>query len=109
MARVRESIAPNTIILVSTHEEVRSALVEEGLGYALVYPLHDLKGEWIQRLCSRNSPEGLINIVREDWSSMLGECEDQGGCSHFTLEKGQYVSDMIGNIIERMIPGMGDC
>jgi hypothetical protein len=102
MAKVRASIAPNTIVLISTHEEIRSALAEEGLDFALVYPLRELKEEWIQRLRSRKSPEGLINIVQKDWSSMLGECEEQGGCSHFTLKKGQYLSDNIGNIIDRM-------
>lgn len=104
MAKVRASIAPNTIVLISTHEEIRSALADEGLDFALVYPLHDLGGEWIDRLQSRKSPKGLIDIIRRDWSSMLGECESQGGCSHFKLEKGQYLSDMIGSIIERMIP-----
>ncbi|UKZ96790.1 uncharacterized protein TrAFT101_011566 [Trichoderma asperellum] len=105
MAKVRESIAPNTIVLISTHEEIRSALVEEGLNYALVYPVRDLKGEWIRRLRSRKSPEGLIDIVHKDWSSMLDECENQGGCSHYALEKGLYLSDMIGNIMEGMLPG----
>lgn len=104
MAKVRESIAPNTIILISTHEEIRSALAEEGLPFALVYPLRNLKGEWIKRLELRKSPPGLINIIQKDWSMMLGECEEQGGCSHFTLEKGQYLSYKIGDIIERMIP-----
>jgi hypothetical protein len=105
MAKVRDSIAPNTIILISTHEEIRSALAEQGLDYALVYPRRDLEEEWIKRLELRKSPQGLIDIVRRDWSMMLGECEDQGGCKHFILEKGQYLSNMIGNIIERMIPG----
>ncbi|KAM0458678.1 hypothetical protein ACHAPV_006070 [Trichoderma viride] len=102
MAKVRDSIAPNTIVLISTHEEIRSALAEEGLDFALVYPSRDLKKEWIQRLEARGSPEGLINIVREDWSSMLGECEAQGSCLKFTLEMGEYLSKLIGNIIERM-------
>lgn len=105
MAKVRASIAPNTIVLISTHEEIRSALAEERLDFALVYPLRELKEEWIQRLEARGSPEGLINIVRKDWSSMLGECEEQGGCSHFELGSGQYLSDKIRNITDRMISG----
>ncbi|KAL6890911.1 hypothetical protein GGI43DRAFT_209973 [Trichoderma evansii] len=107
LAKVKESIAPNTIVLISTHEEIRSALVEEGLDFALVYPRRDLKGEWIKRLRSRKSPEGLINIVDKDWASMLGECEEQGGCSHFILERGQYLSDKIENIMQKMIAGTG--
>lgn len=102
MAKVRDSIAPNTIVLISTHEEIRSALTEEGLEFALVYPRRDLKEEWIQRLELRKSPQGLIDIVQKDWSSMLGECRDQRGCSHFTLEEGQYLSYKIGDIIEQM-------
>lgn len=105
MAKVKESIAPNTIILISTHEEIRSALFEEGIHFALVYPLYDLKEEWMQRLRLRKSPQGLIKIVQDDWSSMLGECRDQKGCTHFTLEEGQYLSYMIKNIMERMTSG----
>ncbi|KAK1237899.1 hypothetical protein MKX08_002478 [Trichoderma sp. CBMAI-0020] len=103
MAKVRESIAPNTIVLISTHEEIRSSLAEEGLPFALVYPRRDLKEEWIKRLELRKSPPGLIDIVQKDWSMMLGECEEQSGCSHFTLTKGQYLSDKIGDIIGQKI------
>lgn len=102
MAKVRESIAPNTIVLISTHEEIRSALAEEGLPFALVYPRRKLKEEWIKRLELRKSPQALINIVQKDWSSMLGECEAQGSCLKFTLEEGEYLSNLIGDIIEQM-------
>ncbi|KAK2609101.1 hypothetical protein QQS21_002328 [Conoideocrella luteorostrata] len=98
-ALVEKSIAPNTIILLSTHEEIRSALVEQGRNYALVYPNKDSKDEWIERLHCRKSPESLINNVQANWLSMLDECENQGGCVHFTVKEGTYLSDMIGDII----------
>lgn len=102
LAKVKQSISPNTVILISTHEEIRSALVEEGLNFALVYPPSNSKEGWIKRLHARNSPESLVEIVRRGWSMMLDECENQGGCSHFVLQEGQYLSDIIGNVIETM-------
>jgi hypothetical protein len=102
IAKVKQSIAPNTIILLSTHEEIRSALVEEGLNFALVYPPEDLKEEWMGRLHARSSPQSLVDIVHRNWSSMLGECADQGGCTQFVLQRGQYLSDIMDDVIKNM-------
>lgn len=108
LAMVKESIAPDTIILLSTHEEIRSALVEEGLEYSLVYPQDDLKQEWIDRLHSRQSPDSLISIVRRSWSSMLDECGNQGGCARFVLKEGQYLSDIIDDIVDNSGAGRNE-
>lgn len=109
LAMMKNLMSPNTILLISTHKEMRSALVKEGFNYALVYPRRELQEEWMERLESRRSPEDLIKLVREDWSSMLGECEEQDGCTHVTLNNGQYLSDRIEMIVKQMIPVAGAC
>lgn len=107
LARLKGLLAPNTIVLISTHEEIRSALVEERLDYALVYPRRGLLEEWMKRLKSRGSPESLINLVDNNWENMLGECEKQSHCAHVTLNKGEYLSDKIKMIVEQMISRCG--
>ncbi|TWU71834.1 hypothetical protein ED733_002296 [Metarhizium rileyi] len=102
LAKVKDSIAPNTIILISTHQEIRSALVQDSLSYALVYPDDNLQEEWMRRLHARDSPESLVNIVRDNWSKMLSGCQAQDGCDHFLLQEGQYLSDIVEDIIGHM-------
>ncbi|KHN94831.1 uncharacterized protein MAM_07250 [Metarhizium album ARSEF 1941] len=104
LAKVKESIAPNTIILVSTHVEIRTALVEQGLNYALVYPSDHLKEEWISRLQEREETEKLVQVVQNLWPDMMDGCKSQSSCQHFVLGEGQYLSDIIGDIIRHVKP-----
>ena len=46
---IKENIGKVDIIFISTHEEVRSALVENSLDFTLIYPEKILKNEYIQR------------------------------------------------------------
>lgn len=88
-------------IMVSTHEEVRDALVEEGITFLLVYPVISLKEEYRQRYVDRNSPQAFIDRIIGEWDSMVNSCVMQSGCQHVVLESGQYLTD---SLLQSQIP-----
>lgn len=89
-----------TILLVSTHPEVRNVLPEKGLRYSLVYPKKALKTEWLDRMRDRGSPESLLGIFNDNWDSFIGQCKESNNCTHYTLGRGQYLSTIVDNILK---------
>lgn len=83
------------IILISSHDVVRDALVKEGLEFTLVYPNIDLKDEFIERYKQRGSNEGFIKLVSDNWTDWIAQLQNQNGCKKIELSTGQYLSDVI--------------
>lgn len=81
--------------MVSSHKEVREALVENGIDFTLVYPEPSIKEEYIQRYIDRGSPESFVNLLTNNWNNWISELEEQRSCDKITLKKGQYLSDVI--------------
>ena len=92
---IKNNMGKVDVILISSHEEVREALVENELPFTLVYPDKDLKGDYIARYKDRGSPEGFINIISNNWYNWLGELKDQRGCEKIILKQGEYISDVL--------------
>lgn len=89
-------IQQNTdIIMVSSHETVRKAMIEKGILYTLVYPSIDQKEAYIERYKQRGSPEGFIKLISENWESWIKDCQEQTGCIHIELKPGEYISDVL--------------
>jgi hypothetical protein len=78
-------------IFISSHKEVRDALVENGLEFTLVYPKKELKEEYLKRYKERGSPDGFINLISNNWNLWIDELENQKGCKHIQLESGQFI------------------
>lgn len=81
-------------IFISSHKEVRDALVENGLEFTLVYPKKDLKEEYLKRYKERGSTDGFIKLVSENWDLWLEELKSQKGCRHIELERGQFIANV---------------
>ena len=97
-------------VFVSTHEEVRRALVASGISFTLAYPAATLREEYRERMVRRGSPAALITKVVDDlWDVALASCRGQNGCEHRVLARGQYLLDLCcptcnGSGVERMVP-----
>lgn len=83
-----------TRIFISSHKEVRDALVKEGIEFTLVYPKKELKKEYIERYRQRGSPDSFIKLVSENWDNWINELENQKGCTHKQLETNQFMSNV---------------
>jgi hypothetical protein len=92
---IKSNIGKAHIIMVSSHKEVREALVDNNIKFELVYPNLSIKEEFIQRYKDRGSPEKFINLLESNWGNWIGELELQTGCEKKTLETGKYLSDVI--------------
>ncbi|PZP55500.1 MAG: hypothetical protein DI586_06670 [Micavibrio aeruginosavorus] len=84
-----------SIIFVSSHRDVRDALVKAEIPFVLVYPDRSLKDEYLARYSGRGSPEGFINLIKNNWDDFLIELKEQVGCEHVVLSAGQFMADTI--------------
>ena len=92
---IKSNIGKTDIIMVSSHKEVRDALVENGIYFTLVYPEPSIKEEFIQRYIDRGSSETFIKLLNNNWDSWITQLETQEGCEKIKLKKGEYLSDVI--------------
>lgn len=94
IAELRQSSA--RLILVSSHAEVRNALVQAGVPFALAYPAEGLREEYRERMERRGSPAALIRkVIEELWTPALAACRGQQGCDHIMLGPAMYLSDAV--------------
>lgn len=82
-------------IFISSHKEVRDALVLNQLPFVLIYPSKELKSDYIDRYKERGSSEKFIKLISDNWDSWLDELKNQKGCYHIELKKGQYISNVV--------------
>jgi hypothetical protein len=82
-------------ILVSSHKNVRDALVARGINFVLAYPDSSLKDEYIQRYKDRGNNDAFVKLLKNNWDSWMKEMESQEGCYKVKLKSGQYLTDVI--------------
>jgi hypothetical protein len=92
---IKSNIGDADIILVSSHKEVRDALVDKGINFTLVYPNMDIKDEYIQRYIDRGNDGKFVDLLKQNWENWIEELEHQSGCEKIKLDRGQYLSDVI--------------
>jgi len=89
------------IILISSHDLVREALINEGLKFVLVYPNIELKDEYIDRYIKRGSPNGFIDLVSSNWNDWILQLKNQDGCLKFELNTEQYLGEVVNELMEK--------
>jgi len=96
MTHIKNRIDENYYrIFVSSHKEVREALIDNKIEFTLVYPSIDLKEEYIARYKDRGSSDSFIDLVSSNWDAWINECVNQKGCEHIVLKSGEYLSNVI--------------
>ena len=83
------------IIMISTHKEVRDALVKEGMKFTLVYPDRNQLYEYVQRFIQRGDNDKFLGFITKNWESFIEDLHGQRGCVHVILEAGEYLSDKL--------------
>ena len=92
---IKDNIGKADIIMISSHEEVRDALVENGLEFTLAYPDKSLKDEYLERYKERGSDEKFIELLDKNWDNWIDDLDKQKGAKKIKLKKGEYLSDRI--------------
>jgi hypothetical protein len=70
---IKQNIGKYEFIFVSSHKEVRDALLAECLFFYLVYPSEDRKDEFIKRYKNRGNDESFIQLVSDNWDGWMRE------------------------------------
>lgn len=81
-------------ILVSTHKEVRQALVDTDLPFFLAYPSISEKEEYLERYRKRGSPKAFIELMDINFEEFILELESQSGCTHLPIST-KYLSNSL--------------
>ncbi len=92
---IKSNIGKVDIIMVSSHKEVRDALVENEIPFTLVYPSIEIKDEYIKRYIDRGNTGSFVELLNKNWELWLNELEEQIGCDKIRLKESQYISDVI--------------
>jgi hypothetical protein len=97
---IKDNIGIADIILVSSHEETRKALLASNIDFYLVYPAADLKDECISRYRIRGNSSLFIELIEKYWHNWLSDCRDQIGCTHIELPSMIFLCDVIDDILK---------
>lgn len=92
---IKSNMGKVDIIMVSSHKEVRDALVENGIDFTLVYPKREIKEEYIKRYQERGNDDNFIKLLQSKWDDWMDELEHQSNCKKIELKEVQYLSDVI--------------
>ena len=87
-------------ILVSSHKDVRDALLKKGIPFVLVYPNREIKDEYIQRYKDRGNNDSFVDLLEKNWDNWMDEMDQMEAPKGQTLYKvklgpGQYLTDVI--------------
>lgn len=74
---IKDNMNTANIIFVSSHKNVREALINEHIRYMLVYPDKSMKEEFMQRYKNRGSSEEFIKFQSDNWDKFIDECENE--------------------------------
>ena len=92
---IQDNIGKANKIMVSSHKDVRDALVNNKIQFTLVYPDRSLKDEYIERYSKRGNDEKFIELLKKNWDSWIDELEQQTDCDKIVLKTGEYLGDVI--------------
>ena len=93
---IKSNIGKVKIIFVSSHKEVRDALVEAKIFFTLAYPYENLKDEYIERYKERGSDDGFINFISDNWGKFMLDLRYQKGCKHLVLKEKEFLYNTLG-------------
>jgi hypothetical protein len=93
---IKENIGKYKYIFVSSHKEVRDALLDNCLYFYLVYPDDNRKEEFIQRYRDRGNDENFIKLVDSNWDDWMSEFNWMDrGCEKLYAYKGWNLEEVL--------------
>lgn len=83
------------VILVSSHQTVRDALMAEGIQYIIATPYSSLRNEYMIRYLQRGSDIDFIEQLYEHWEEFITSIVNDGA-PIIWMDKGEYLTDILG-------------
>lgn len=94
---IKKCIADGKTVLVSSHKDVRDALIKEKINFTLVYPDKSLKDEYLKRYTERGSPASFNTLLDKNWDEWIDQIESISSkyVTKKKLKVGQFLEDVI--------------
>jgi hypothetical protein len=103
---IKENIGKYDFIFVSSHKEVREALIKNCIFFYLVYPSRYRKQEFISRYIERGSDSNFIKLLSNNFENWVNECDQcDTGCKKIKMVL-HNLEEEINNIVSLE---KGDC
>lgn len=93
---------PDSVIMVSSHDNVREAMREAGIDYTLVYPQRELKGDYLERYKERGSPDQFVNMMDHKWNDFVDSSESDPTTDKLVLGEGEFLVDKVADKISQI-------
>jgi len=97
ITHIKEQLINNTcdVIMVSSHKDVRDALIKENINFLLFYPALECKDEYLNRYVERGSPESFVNLLTNNYENWINEIDtiDNPLCTKICMQPGEYLMD----------------
>lgn len=97
MDHIKQNLGKCDYIFVSSHREVRDALINNSIFFNLIYPDKNRKEEFLKRYSDRGSDDKFISLLKESWDNWIDDCDSYGlkriGCT--SSNAFEYVSEFI--------------
>jgi hypothetical protein len=98
VAHIKEAVNTSDVVLVSSHETVRDALVKAGIEFITVYPSIEDKEEYLKRFVERGSKEAFVGLINKNWDEWISNInKSNDGNLSIQLNLGAYLSDFVLN------------
>ena len=95
VSHIQAMLDNECIVLVSSHKEVRDALVQYRIPFTLVYPRYDLRKVYWQRAKDRGSPPEFVKMLDYKWDEFMADLNAQMNCEKFILNQpDSYLCDL---------------
>lgn len=112
LAAIQEAATEADLVFVSTHQEVRDALRDAGVPFALFTYDPSIREEVVDRIRTRKGPQPefvnniIANVVDSNWDNWVTD-EHADGPSHiFVLGSGEFIGNVL--TIEEGSLGLND-
>jgi len=87
------------IVLMSSHPVVVQEMVNRGENVILVYPNESQEADYRERLNKLIKKTPVVESLMSNFQKWVAEARAQTGCRHIVLERGQYLSDVLPQIL----------
>lgn len=99
MRHILEQQANSDIVFVSTHKEVRDAMIGAMIPFILVYPGLDMKQEYIQRYIDRGNAPAFVALLEQNYEAWIAELEAQQCYMRVVLKPGEHIADILPAVL----------
>jgi len=82
-------------LFISTDPVILKELNKFSIAIQLVYPLNELRNEYLDRYINRDDSYDFIGTMMKNWDTWIDKLKEQTYCKHYMLKTGEYLSDII--------------